>query len=142
ARIEEFHRYGRKFAIALVDLDHFKRINDEHSHEVGDQVLERVAKSFTDPCRGSDSAARVGGEGFLLRFPEADAPTVARVCEELRRAVQSVDWSDIAPGIIVSLSAGVAEVEHGSDRSDLLNAADRRLYQAKRAGRNLVRDGS
>lgn len=137
-RIEEFRRYGRRFSIALIDLDHFKRINDQKSHEVGDQVLVRVARILSARCRETDMVARYGGEEFLLCFPEADAPTVAKICEELRTSVESTDWSEIAAGIQVSLSAGVAEMRHDFDRSKLVNAADKKLYEAKTAGRNLV----
>jgi diguanylate cyclase (GGDEF)-like protein len=139
-RIEEFHRYGRRFSIALIDLDHFKSINDQHSHEVGDQVLKRVARLLTAHCRETDVVARYGGEEFLLCFPEADAPSVVEICEELRRTMEETDWSVLARGLRVSLSAGVAEMRHGFDRSKLVNAADQKLYEAKRRGRNLVLD--
>ena len=137
-RIEEFTRYGRRFGIALIDLDHFKRINDRHSHEVGDEVLKRVARILEDRCRETDVVARYGGEEFLLCFPEAGATEVAEICEQLRRAVASVDWESLRPDITVSLSAGVAEMQPGLTRSALVNAADRKLYMAKEAGRNLV----
>ncbi|MQA89730.1 MAG: diguanylate cyclase [Gemmatimonas sp.] len=137
-RIEEFRRYGRRFSIALIDLDHFKRINDQQSHEVGDQVLKRVARIFDGRCRETDVVARYGGEEFLLCFPEADAPRVARICEELRQTVETTDWSDLASGIHVSLSAGIAEMRHDLDLGGLVNAADLKLYAAKHAGRNLV----
>jgi len=138
-RIEEFVRYGRRFAVALIDLDHFKRINDQHAHEVGDEVLRRVAKIFADRCRDTDVVARYGGEEFLLCFPEASAEEVAEICEQLRMAIASHDWDSLAPGITVSLSAGVAEMRAGLGRSALVNAADRKLYEAKRGGRNLVK---
>jgi diguanylate cyclase (GGDEF)-like protein len=137
-RIEEFRRYGRRFSIALIDLDHFKRINDQKSHEVGDQVLKRVARILSARCRETDVVARYGGEEFLLCFPEADASTVAKICEELRAALEETDWSDLASGIHVSLSAGVVEMRDEFDRSTLVNAADQKLYEAKSAGRNLV----
>ena len=137
-RIEEFTRYGRRFGIALIDLDHFKRINDRHSHEVGDEVLKRVARILVDRCRETDVVARYGGEEFLLCFPEADTPEVAAICEELREAVANADWESLRPGITVSLSAGVAAMRPGLTRSGLVNEADRKLYMAKDAGRNLV----
>lgn len=137
-RIDDFKRYRRGFTIALVDLDHFKRINDQLSHGVGDEVLKRVARIFLDRCRETDMVARYGGEEFLLCFPETSAAVAADVCEQLRHAVAAVDWSALAPGIQVSLSAGVAEMRAGFDRSRLLHAADDKLYQAKDAGRNLV----
>jgi diguanylate cyclase (GGDEF)-like protein len=137
--IEDFHRYGRGFAVALIDLDHFKRINDQQSHEVGDQVLKRVARILMARCRRTDVVARYGGEEFLLCFAETDAVTVTDICEQLRHAVAGADWSSISPDIKVSLSAGVAEMRAGLGRSDLVNAADRKLYEAKDAGRNLVK---
>ncbi len=137
-RIEEFHRYRREFSIALIDLDHFKRINDFQSHEVGDQVLQRVANILAARCRQTDVVARYGGEEFLLCFPEADGVTVSDICEQLRHAVAGADWSDLGEGISVSMSAGVAEMRAGLTRSALVNAADHKLYEAKNAGRNLV----
>lgn len=137
-RIEEFNRYGRRFGIALIDLDHFKRINDQQSHEVGDEVLKRVARILTDRCRETDVVARYGGEEFLLCFPEADSEEVAFICEELREAVAGADWASLAPNVTVSLSAGVASMREGLTRSALVNAADHKLYKAKNAGRNLV----
>ena len=137
-RIEEYNRYGRRFGIALIDLDHFKRINDQQSHEVGDEVLKRVARIFTDRCRETDVVSRYGGEEFLLCFPEAGTEQVAEICEQLREAVAAADWHSLAPGVVVSLSAGVVEMQPGLSRSALVNAADRKLYDAKDAGRNLV----
>lgn len=137
-RIDEFTRYGRRFAVALIDLDHFKRINDQHSHEVGDEVLKGVARIFVERCRDTDVVARYGGEEFLLCFPEASASEVVEICEQLRQAVALASWDVLASGIAVSLSAGVAEIGAGQTRSSLVNAADRKLYEAKGAGRNLV----
>lgn len=137
-RIEEFRRYGRGFGIALIDLDHFKRINDQQSHEVGDEVLKRVSRIFTDRCRETDVVSRYGGEEFLLCFPEAGVDQVAEICEQLREAVAGADWSDLSPDVVVSLSAGVTTMQPGLSRSSLVNAADRKLYEAKDAGRNLV----
>lgn len=137
-RIEEFTRYGRGFGVALVDLDHFKRVNDLHSHEAGDEVLKGIARIFRERCRDTDIVARYGGEEFLLCFPEAGAAEVAEICEQLREAVASADWTHLAGDVAVSISAGVAEMRSGFSRSSLVNAADRRLYQAKNAGRNRV----
>jgi diguanylate cyclase (GGDEF)-like protein len=137
-RIEEHQRYGRPFSIALVDLDHFKRVNDELSHGVGDEVLKRIARIFTARCRETDMVARWGGEEFLIYFAEADAARAAHICEELRREVAATDWSSVAPGVQMSLSAGVAQVEPGLDFGQLLQIADGKLYRAKAAGRNLV----
>jgi diguanylate cyclase (GGDEF)-like protein len=82
--------------------------------------------------------ARWGGEEFLFCFAEADAARAVQICEELRREVVAADWSGIAPGVRISLSAGVAEMEPGLGFGQLLHMADSKLYQAKDAGRNLV----
>lgn len=137
-RIEEFRRYGRRFGIALIDLDHFKRINDQQSHEVGDEVLQRVSAILVERCRETDVVARYGGEEFLLCFPEAETLEVTAICEQLRAAVAEEDWQSRWPGVTVSLSAGVSVISPGMTRSELVNTADRKLYRAKNAGRNLV----
>ncbi len=136
--IEEFGQSGRAFSIALIDLDHFKNVNDRHSHETGDEVLRKVARILAEGCRDSDVLARFGGEEFLICFRDTGVATAADTCERLRRAVESADWSSLAPGVRVSLSAGVANMQQGLTRSMLLKNADTRLYQAKNGGRNLV----
>jgi diguanylate cyclase (GGDEF)-like protein len=137
-RIEDYQRYRHTFSVALVDLDHFKRVNDELSHRVGDEVLRRVASILAERCRETDMVARWGGEEFLIYFAEADAHRAAQICEELRAEVASLNWSEVAPGVRMSLSAGVAAMEPGFTFGQLLQAADQKLYQAKGAGRNLV----
>jgi diguanylate cyclase (GGDEF)-like protein len=136
--IEEFNHSQRDFSIALIDLDHFKSINDRYSHETGDEVLRRVARILAAGCRQSEVLARYGGEEFLICFPGSGVAAAVEICEALRRAVQSADWSEVAPGIAVSLSAGVAGMQPGLTRSTLLKNADARLYRAKHAGRNRV----
>ncbi len=136
--IERFERDRRGFSVALIDLDHFKNINDQHSHEMGDEVLRQVARILADHCRDTDILARYGGEEFLICFPQTDAATAAGLCDQLRLAVQSADWPALAPGIAVTLSAGIAAMQPGFSRSSLLSTADSRLYKAKHAGRNLV----
>jgi diguanylate cyclase (GGDEF)-like protein len=136
--IADFIAQGRAFAIALIDLDHFKRINDAHSHQVGDEVLRRVAGLLLDNCREADMVARYGGEEFLVCFPNTDLDRAVSACEHLREAVEGTDWSDISAGLQVTLCAGVAQMRAGFDRSRLLRHADQQLYAAKRAGRNRV----
>lgn len=137
-RIGEFERYGRGFALALVDLDHFKRINDEHSHNAGDEVLKAVATILRECCRDTDLVSRYGGEEFLLCFPQADTAAAREACEKIRVAVESAEWPALVPGLRATLSAGVATMREGYSRRQLLGAADRALYVAKSAGRNKV----
>jgi diguanylate cyclase (GGDEF)-like protein len=137
-RIDDYQRYRRGFAIALLDLDHFKRVNDELSHPVGDEVLKRVAAILAARCRETDMVARWGGEEFLVYLAEADSARAAQICDYLRAEVASLDGSQVAPGVSMSLSAGVAVMQPGLSFSQLLQAADQKLYQAKAAGRNVV----
>lgn len=137
-RIEEFNRYQRTFAVALVDLDHFKSINDLYSHNTGDEVLRAVSAILSDRCRETDMVARYGGEEFLLCFPEASIAAAEEICEQIRHAIHNTSWDLVVPGAEVTLSAGVAAMRPGLGRRDLLGTADRNLYAAKAAGRNRV----
>ena len=131
-------RRKRTGALALADVDHFKRINDSYSHAIGDRVLERVARILRDGCRKTDFVARYGGEEFMLYFPDTGVDRAMQVCSELRRAVQSADWSDIAPNFAVTISFGLTEIRDHAHSRAILDEADTRLYRAKREGRNRV----
>lgn len=124
--------------IALADVDHFKRINDTHSHAVGDLVLERVARILREGCRKTDFVARYGGEEFLLYLPLTETEQAMDVCSQLRLAVQNAEWSELADGLAVTISFGLAEIAGASLYRSVLNEADTRLYRAKNEGRNRV----
>jgi len=136
--IENSKRHNRPFTIALADLDHFKRINDSHSHAIGDQVLCRISEILTNRCRKTDIVARYGGEEFLLCFPDTSSEFAEQICSQIRCAVERTDWSDIGMGIRLTISFGIAEVGIDSRCTTILSAADTRLYQAKHKGRNRV----
>jgi diguanylate cyclase (GGDEF)-like protein len=137
-RIGEFERYGRSFALAILDLDFFKRINDDFSHHAGDEVLKSVATILAERCRDTDLVARYGGEEFLLCFPQADLASAREACEKIRLAVEMTEWGLLVPGVRVTLSAGVTTMQAGFGRRELLGAADQALYVAKSDGRNRV----
>jgi diguanylate cyclase (GGDEF)-like protein len=137
-QVDLAQRRNRRGALALADVDHFKRINDGFSHAIGDQVLERVAQILSEGCRRSDFVARYGGEEFLLYFPDTGVERAMQVCSELRKAVQDADWSDIAPNFDVTISFGLAAIRDAKHTRSILDEADMRLYRAKRAGRNRV----
>jgi diguanylate cyclase (GGDEF)-like protein len=128
----------RAIAVALADIDHFKQINDEHSHRVGDQVLEQVGRIFAAQVRVGDLVARYGGEEFLFCFIDVGESEAARLCEDLRRAVEREDWSALAPGLEVTMSIGLASCEADPAATELVDRADACLYRAKRLGRNRV----
>ncbi|WP_430781910.1 diguanylate cyclase [Actinoplanes sp. G11-F43] len=126
--------------VAVLDLDHFKRINDAFSHDIGDRVLVRVAELLEAECGTVPSAfaARLGGEEFLLVLPGVDAAGAGARLERLRQAVRDHDWADVAAGLRVTVSAGVAEAAPDVTRAGLLSTADACLYAAKRDGRDRV----
>lgn len=133
--------YQPPVGVALLDLDHFKAVNDTFSHEVGDTVLQRVAGLLTAAASllPGAVAARMGGEEFLLVLPGVDVLTATARLEELRGAIASAPWSDLTADVPVTVSIGWAMAPtDGTDRSNLLRRADENLYAAKRAGRNRV----
>jgi diguanylate cyclase (GGDEF)-like protein len=140
--IDGSQRGNRELTIALADVDHFKLINDRHSHAVGDEVLRRVSRILQNRCRKTDVVARYGGEEFLLCFPDTNVEFAEQICGQIRAAIERTDWSSLADSIDkdfrITMSFGVAEVSADSRRTSILSAADSRLYKAKSSGRNRV----
>jgi diguanylate cyclase (GGDEF)-like protein len=126
------------FSLAVLDLDHFKVVNDRFGHPAGDEVLMRVAALLLGEMRGQDVVVRTGGEEFVLLMPQTDANAAATACERLRAALRDEPWGRIAPGMTLTASIGVATAETAGDLRALTEIADRRLYEAKRAGRDRV----
>ncbi len=128
---------GRGVGLVLVDIDHFKRINDSLGHQTGDAVLREVARVLAEAARGRGEAYRWGGEELAVVLPDADARATAAVAEETRRAVEQRQFEG---GIGVTVSCGAASFpEHAATPRDLVAAADAAVYRAKAAGRNGVR---
>ncbi|MFI7370285.1 diguanylate cyclase [Actinoplanes sp. NPDC049668] len=124
--------------VAIADLDHFKRINDQCSHQIGDRVLVAVAELLHAATAAPGFAARLGGEEFLIVLAGPDDADLATRLEELRRAVAEHDWAPLTGDLPVTVSLGVASAALGSDPSPVLARADRALYAAKHGGRNRV----
>jgi diguanylate cyclase (GGDEF)-like protein/PAS domain S-box-containing protein len=129
---------GGPLAIAVLDIDRFKLINDRFGHAVGDQVIRRVAQVCALAIRGADLVGRIGGEEFLIVLPSTEAEMAFAVAERVRRAVETIDWEplDLPP---VTVSIGLASSLGDVDCKELMLRADRALYQAKHDGRNLLR---
>ncbi len=126
-------------SLAIVDLDHFKRINDTLSHSTGDTVLQQVAQLLVEAAGGPAIAARMGGEEFLLIFPDVDAAEAAHRCERLRLRIRAHGWEPVTGAVPVTASIGVTTAPDGRGTpSALLSQADRNLYAAKRGGRDRV----
>jgi diguanylate cyclase (GGDEF)-like protein len=131
-------RISGPLSLAVLDIDHFKAINDRFGHAAGDHVLVRMARRLCDVLRASDSVVRSGGEEFLVLMPRTDAHAATACCERIREALASEDWERIAPGLTLTTSVGLASTEHPNDLEALVKLADQRLYEAKNAGRDRI----
>ena len=129
-------------SIAVVDVDHFKRVNDEHSHSAGDEVLTRLGALLRRYCRSADLVARYGGEEFIVVFERTEEDEAVAVAERLREAVEEADWSFVHPSLHLTISVGVAGGREVLDPHELLATADQRLLRAKSDSRNVVVSGT
>jgi diguanylate cyclase (GGDEF)-like protein len=129
---------SKPLALALLDLDRFKGVNDRFGHAVGDRVLETIAVMLADNLRATDLPVRLGGEEFVVVLAHSDLSTAHEVCERVRSAVSGHDWSALQPGLHLTTSVGLAGWNVGESASDWMARADRALYEAKRAGRDCV----
>ena len=130
---------GRPLAAAMIDLDHFKAVNDRHGHAVGDEALRTMAGILREATRERDLAIRTGGEEFLLVTVDATADQAAHACERLLDSVRSHPWGEIEEGLLCTVSAGVAALDGTEEIADWLSRADAALYRAKAEGRDQVR---
>ena len=130
---------GSALSMGLVDLDHFKLVNDRFSHPVGDKVLVRISGILAAATAEFGWAARMGGEEFLLVFPAMDVDEAERRCEDVRHAIELVQWEGAMEGEVVTASIGFTVLQSGrTSQAALLGQADRNLYAAKHQGRNRV----
>jgi diguanylate cyclase (GGDEF)-like protein len=135
--LERARRFGAGMAVIMVDIDHFKRLNDEFGHLIGDEVLRQVSSIFHQQLRKIDVVCRYGGEEFAILLSQTNPEHALMVAEKLRAMVE--EWQ--FPGVPrpVTISAGAASYsDNGSTRDELVKAADAALYLAKQAGRNRV----
>ena len=134
-----FARGGQAFGVAILDIDHFKQVNDRFGHSTGDQVLRAFARLVTCKLRGTDRIARYGGEEFLLLLPiNPEASSAALAAERLRQAVEGYPWSELAADLRLTCSIGVTMSQVGEGVAEMLERADAALYRAKSNGRNAV----
>jgi diguanylate cyclase (GGDEF)-like protein len=141
---EEIARASRSAvpcSVALIDLDHFKRINDQFGHPTGDEALRTFAITVFANIRSIDKLGRYGGEEFLLVLPETTPDEARRMLDRLRAIMSELDWATICAGMTVTMSAGVTSVREGEAADVVLARADAALYRAKGAGRDCILTG-
>ena len=134
--LERARRYGQTVFAIMLDIDHFKQVNDTYGHAVGDQVLRVVAERCRESIRDIDILGRYGGEEFAIILPATDLPGAHSVAERLRRSIADVPIPTERDDVTITISLGVAS--NAQDVAALVNRADAAMYAAKQAGRNRV----
>lgn len=140
-QLRRCHEDGREASMLMIDVDHFKAINDSFGHSTGDEALRRLSNELTRHIRGSDVVARLGGEEFAVLLPGKGVEVAALVAERIRDGVASMSWDDVeVPNGRVTVSVGISHRQfHDDDAVNaLMREADESLYTAKRSGRNRV----
>lgn len=141
AEVQRARRYGHPLSLTLIDLDHFKKVNDTHGHHVGDEALQHLCRVLGGLLRDVDLLGRIGGEEFAALLPETDLARAGQVAERMRAGLESAPLEHPQAGSVrLTLSAGVAGLGPGAETIDaLLQKADAAMYAAKSAGRNRVK---
>lgn len=139
--VMQWQQHGNSLLLAMLDLDHFKRINDNYGHLAGDKVLKIIATVLRKRLRGSDFIARFGGEEFVLLMPDTSLPVGAKLLETLRAAIEACPFHFKGERVTISVSIGVSAFKVGEHSDLVLKRADQALYRAKNAGRNRIEAG-
>ncbi len=134
--VEVSHRYQQPLSILMIDIDHFKSVNDQYGHSAGDHILKRVAATLADTCRQADSTYRYGGEEFVIILSNTDLSGAETIAERIRAAVAGLVCIHEKQEIPVTISLGVAGLAEAETYKALLQRADEALYRAKSSGRN------
>lgn len=136
--IARSRRFNSLLSVAMLDIDHFKAINDTHGHQAGDYVLAKVAGVIAALVGREQLLARYGGEEFAIVLPELERSAVRAFCENVRQRVAGETYTFAERAITVTISIGAATLANSMDRDAVIAAADQQLYEAKRTGRNRV----
>jgi diguanylate cyclase (GGDEF)-like protein len=136
--LEYSRRSGRSFAVAMLDIDHFKKVNDTHGHSFGDQILAQLAEAMEESLRPYDRVYRYGGEEFLILLQDTRIQSAEQVLERLRKAIAAHKMGNEDLKIQITVSMGVATSSQFESVQDLVETADKALYKAKENGRNRV----
>ena len=135
---DAFQRYGQAFSLMLIDVDHFKNINDKYGHHAGDLILVKIADILRANLRSSDVIARWGGEEFLIFLPELNLHESYWVAEKIRKAISSFNFYCEGVDISVTITAGIADIRDCTSVEHCIHSADKKLYRGKAEGRNAI----
>jgi two-component system, cell cycle response regulator len=136
--LDQFRRIEKPIGLMILDLDHFKKVNDTYGHDVGDEVLRQVARCLQEFTRYHDVVARLGGEEFAVVAPNMSRESLFKLADRIRSAVSALNISTGNVHLRVTMSIGLAIWDHRETAEGLYKRADMQLYQAKRTGRNRV----
>jgi len=137
--IKRAKRYKEELCLLMLDIDHFKNVNDQYGHLSGDEVIQEVATLVRGNIRDTDASGRYGGEEFITILPETDLPSALNVAERLRKLVEATEMKDSEGNVFgVTISQGLTSYKPGDDEYSLVSRADDALYRAKENGRNRV----
>ena len=138
-QIKHASRYKEGLSLSMLDIDHFKKVNDKYGHITGDDVLEKIATLMRQSIRGTDAAGRYGGEEFIIILPRTDWASAIGVAERIRKTIEAAEIKDSRGNAFgVSISQGLSRYKPGDDKYSLVARADNALYRAKENGRNRV----
>lgn len=136
AEVSRWQRYQRPLTIAIIDIDHFKNINDSFGHQAGDRVIKVIGRSIAKRLREVDFFCRYGGEEFVALMPETSVETALVVVNEIREAIAKSAFNYKNQSLSISISVGLTEFAAGDDLASAFERADKALYRAKTQGRN------
>jgi diguanylate cyclase (GGDEF)-like protein len=138
--LEHSHEKGNEFCLSMIDIDYFKKINDQYGHEKGNEVLVAVARTLKNSVRGVDAVARYGGDEFAIIFMDESEKDAVVTMEKIHAAVRALQFSDAKGDFTITLSCGICSNRHPAvkDSEDMIRLADEALYDSKSKGRNRV----
>jgi len=137
--INRANRYKEDFSLVMLDIDHFKKVNDRYGHLTGDEVLDKIATLVRRNIRNTDVVGRYGGEEFIIILPQTNLSSAWVIAERIRSIIENAEMKDPAGNVFtVTVSQGLSEWERGEDADALISCADEALYKAKARGRNRV----
>lgn len=141
-QLELAFRHGRSLGVIMMDIDHFKKINDKYGHAVGDYALQALVECAENSVRISDLMFRYGGEEFVIVLPETDESGVLRLAKRIRRRVEKLETRIQGQTVPMTVSVGITTLQESDDDKTFIGRADEALYKAKRDGRNCIRIAS